>query len=88
MTRDALAGRYAGPGRTRLGLAVAGLAYLVSPLDVLPEAFLPLVGLVDDAVVAAWVAGSVLVATEDYASWRREAHELAPGAPEPDPRGR
>jgi uncharacterized membrane protein YkvA (DUF1232 family) len=73
MTRDALAGRYAGPGRTRLGLAVAGLVYLVSPLDVLPEAFLPIVGLVDDAVVAAWVAGSVLVATEDYAAWRSGA---------------
>jgi len=81
MTRDALAGRYTGPGRTRLGLAVAGLVYLVSPIDVLPEAFLPLVGLVDDAVVAAWVAGSVLVATEDYAAWRSGAP-----APEQPPR--
>jgi len=78
MTRDALAGRYTGPGRTRLGLAVAGLVYLVSPVDLVPELFLPVVGLVDDAVVAAWVAGSVLVATEDYAAWRSS------GAPAPE----
>lgn len=70
MVRDSVTGEYRGTGRSRLAVSAVGLLYLVSPLDVLPEAFLPLVGLLDDAVVAAWVAGSLLVATEDYVEWR------------------
>ena len=70
MVGDSVHGRYTGPGRSRLTWAAAGLAYLVSPVDALPEAWLPLVGLLDDGVVAAWVAGSLLSATEDYAAWR------------------
>ena len=70
MTRDALRGRWRGPGRARLALAALGVLYVVSPVDVVPEAFLPLVGLLDDATVAAWTAGSLLIATEDYAAWR------------------
>ncbi|MFB9377974.1 YkvA family protein [Kineococcus gynurae] len=72
MTRDALAGRWTGPGRTRLGLAALGVLYLISPVDVVPEALIPIVGLLDDAVVAAWAAGAALIATEDYARWRAE----------------
>ena len=67
---DSAGGRYRGPGRLRLAGAAAGLAYLVSPVDLLPEAVLPLLGLLDDGVVAAWVAGSLLSATEDHAAWR------------------
>lgn len=70
MVADSVRGRYTGAGRSRLAWAALGLVYVVSPVDALPEAWLPLVGLLDDGVVAAWVAGSVLVATEDYAAWR------------------
>jgi len=70
LVRDSLTGDYRGTGRSRLAVSAVGLLYLLSPLDVLPEALLPLVGLLDDAVVAAWVAGSLLVATEDYVQWR------------------
>jgi uncharacterized membrane protein YkvA (DUF1232 family) len=70
MVADSARGRYTGVGRSRLAWAAVGLTYLVSPVDALPEAWLPLVGLLDDGVVATWVAGSVLVATEDYAAWR------------------
>ncbi|WP_432524446.1 DUF1232 domain-containing protein [Kineococcus sp. SYSU DK006] len=85
MTRDSIAGGYRGPGRRRLAWSAVGLAYLLSPLDAAPEALLPLLGLLDDGVVAAWVAGSLLVATEDYAAWRaasRPAVPVAPVAPE------
>ena len=41
-----------------MGLA---LAYVVSPVDVMPEALMLLAGLGDDAVVLTWLAGAVLV---------------------------
>ncbi|WP_432489116.1 YkvA family protein [Kineococcus sp. SYSU DK018] len=74
MVADSTGGRYRGAGRTRLAGAAAGLVYLLSPVDLVPEAVLPLAGLLDDAVVAAWVAGSLLTATEDYAAWRARRH--------------
>ncbi|WP_337061150.1 YkvA family protein [Kineococcus sp. G2] len=70
LVSDTVGGRYRGPGRARLAGAALGLAYLVSPADAVPEAVLPLLGLLDDAAVAAWVAGALLSATEDYADWR------------------
>lgn len=80
MVGDSVRGRYTGAGRSRLAWAAVGLAYLVSPVDALPEAWLPLVGLLDDGVVAAWVAGSLLVATGDYAEWRA-GRPPVPGSP-------
>ncbi len=86
MVSDSIGGRYRGPGRSRLAGAAAGLAYLLSPADLVPEAVLPLVGVLDDAVVAAWVAGTLLTATEDYAAWR--ARRVAgPGAVDTGPGG-
>jgi uncharacterized membrane protein YkvA (DUF1232 family) len=70
MTRDVASGRFTGVARGRLVATAAALAYLVVPLDVIPEALLGVVGLVDDAVVAAWAAGSLLDATGRYLAWR------------------
>ena len=52
-----LVGRYPQLSRRRLALIVAGVAYLISPIDLIPELLLPLVGWADDAVVLAWLAG-------------------------------
>ncbi len=92
MVSDSIGGRYRGPGRPRLAGAAAGLAYLLSPADLVPEAVLPLVGVLDDAVVAAWVAGALLTATEDYAAWRARwdagAVDAGPGGTRRERRGR
>ena len=72
MVGDALAGRYAALGRGRLALLGLALAYLVSPLDVVPEAFVPLLGLVDDGVVALWLAGAFLAETDRFLAWERD----------------
>ena len=71
MVRGALSGRYAALGRGRLALLGLALAYLVSPLDVVPEAFVPLLGLADDGVVALWLGGAFLSETERYLAWER-----------------
>lgn len=64
-----LRGTYPGTDRSRLLLMGLALAYVVSPVDVMPEAFLMLAGLGDDAVVLSWLAGAVLVETERFLAW-------------------
>lgn len=71
MARDALSGRYPELPRGRLGLLVLALAYLVSPVDLVPEAFLALLGLADDAVVALWLGGALLGETDRFLEWER-----------------
>lgn len=64
-------GSYPGMGRGRLAALVLGVAYLVSPVDAMPELVLALFGLGDDAVVALWLAGAFLDETERYLAWER-----------------
>jgi uncharacterized membrane protein YkvA (DUF1232 family) len=71
MVGDALSGRYAALGRTRLAMLGLALAYLVSPVDLVPEAVVPLVGLADDGVVALWLAGAFLSETDRFLAWER-----------------
>lgn len=59
-------------GGKRLFLLAAATAYVVSPIDAVPEAFLLVVGLVDDAVMITWLAGAVLSETERFLEWERE----------------
>jgi uncharacterized membrane protein YkvA (DUF1232 family) len=80
MVGDALSGRYAALGRTRLAVLGLALAYLVSPVDLLPEAIVPLLGLADDGVVALWLAGAFLGETERFLAWERTRPALD-GAP-------
>jgi uncharacterized membrane protein YkvA (DUF1232 family) len=69
LVRDVLLGRYDGLSRGRLLLMALAVLYIVSPIDVLPEAFLTIPGLADDAAVAAWLVASLLGATSAYRIW-------------------
>jgi uncharacterized membrane protein YkvA (DUF1232 family) len=73
MLRATFTGRYDGKGRV-LGMIVA-LVYIISPIDLIPEAFFAFFGLADDAFVAVWLAGVILSETERFLVWerRREA---------------
>ncbi|MFN8080301.1 MAG: YkvA family protein [Kineosporiaceae bacterium] len=73
-----LNGRYPHLDRGRLLGAGLALLYLVSPIDLMPEAFLWIFGLGDDALVAAWLAGVVLSETETFLAWERATS--GPGA--------
>ncbi|PZM96042.1 MAG: hypothetical protein DIU79_06035 [Actinobacteria bacterium] len=66
-------------GRLRLALMGLALAYVLSPLDAVPEAILPLLGLIDDGVIIAWLAGSVLAETERFLSWEAARARVVPG---------
>ncbi|MQA96035.1 MAG: DUF1232 domain-containing protein [Streptosporangiales bacterium] len=62
----------------RLALMLLGLAYIVSPVDVLPE-FLPIIGVADDIGVLMWLVGSALGETERFLTWERERPQVVPG---------
>ena len=54
------------------------IAYLVSPIDLVPEAFLPVVGLIDDGVVALWLGGMFLSETERFMAWESDRRPPKP----------
>ncbi|MDI1460424.1 YkvA family protein [Catellatospora sp. KI3] len=67
MLAATLRGRYDGFGR--LALISAATLYVVSPVDVVPEAFLLVFGLVDDMIVVGWIAGALLSETDRFLAW-------------------
>ena len=67
-----LRGEYDGITRGRLAVLALGVVYVISPIDLIPEGILPLIGLADDSGVVAWLAGSLLGDTDRFLSWERE----------------
>ena len=74
LVRATLDGTYAGTTMGRLGLVAAAVAYVASPIDLLPEAFLPVVGAADDAFVIGWAVKAFVEETDRFVAW-----ELAQG---------
>ncbi|HLV58920.1 MAG TPA: YkvA family protein [Natronosporangium sp.] len=78
--------------RWRLVLMALAAAYVLAPVDVLPELLAGPLGLVDDAVVVSWLAGALLSETTRFLEWERQraaagsvasAGALADTAPSP-----
>lgn len=67
MVWQTLLGRY--DGGARVLLMLGGALYIVSPIDILPEALLLVPGLLDDAFIIAWLAGAILSETERFLRW-------------------
>ena len=70
MIRATARGEY--DGGMRVAMMAAMTAYVVSPIDILPEAALLIFGLADDAVMITWLAGTVLSETERFLEWEKE----------------
>ncbi|MFE9203739.1 YkvA family protein [Micromonospora sp. NPDC007230] len=77
MIRATAKGEY--DGGLRLALMAAATAYVVSPIDLLPEIPLAVLGLADDAVMVTWLAGSVLAETERFLEWEARQSSVIPG---------
>ncbi|NWN83210.1 MAG: DUF1232 domain-containing protein [Halomonas sp.] len=69
MLGDVLRGRFRPVPWTAILWMLAALAYLVSPLDLIPD-FLVLVGVLDDAVIVGWLLTRVDTALGPYRAWR------------------
>lgn len=72
-----LRGDYHGSTRGRLFMMAAAVLYIVSPIDLVPEAFLSVLGLADDAVVVSWLAAAFVNETESYLRWERTVRGTA-----------
>ena len=84
-------GQYTGVSAGRLALIAAGVAYIVSPVDLMPESLLLVLGLADDAMVLSWLAATLVNETEQFLAWERgvpagagaassrAAHQTVPG---------
>ena len=66
LLRDTFNGSYSGLGKGRLAAMSLALLYLISPVDLLPEALLTIPGLLDDAAVAVWLVAGLVSAADDY----------------------
>jgi uncharacterized membrane protein YkvA (DUF1232 family) len=76
-----MTGRYPGVTRGRLALMALAMLYVVSPVDLVPEAALLLLGMADDAMVLAWLAGALLAETDAFLAWE----DGGPPRPPADP---
>ena len=70
MMRATARGEY--DGGMRVAMMAVMTAYVLSPIDVIPEAALLIFGLADDALMITWLAGTVLSETERFLEWERQ----------------
>jgi uncharacterized membrane protein YkvA (DUF1232 family) len=77
MIKATAQGRY--DGGVRLAMMTAAAAYIASPVDLMPELLLAVFGLADDALMIAWLAGSVLAETERFLAWEARERVMEPG---------
>lgn len=66
MIRDTMSGDYDGLGKGRVLAMTMALAYLISPVDLIPEALLTIPGLVDDTAFAVWLLAAATTAADRY----------------------
>lgn len=79
LTKAVARGEYTGVSAAHLGLLAAAAAYVVSPLDLLPEALVGVIGLADDAVVLAWLAKTVAHDTDLFLEWEKRRRDTITG---------
>jgi uncharacterized membrane protein YkvA (DUF1232 family) len=65
-------------GGLRVAMMAAATAYVISPLDFIPDVLIP-IGLADDAVMVTWLVGSVLSETARFLEWEKERNRLVVG---------
>lgn len=84
LVRATLNGSYTGVSKGRLALMLVATGYIVSPLDLIPEAIVPVLGIADDALVLSWLATRFVEETERFLEWEAARTGMpyagAPGA--------
>jgi uncharacterized membrane protein YkvA (DUF1232 family) len=70
MLRGTLRGEYPHLSKGKIGMMGLGVAYIVSPLDVVPD-FLAVIGVVDDFGVFLWLMTALLAESGRYLDWER-----------------
>jgi uncharacterized membrane protein YkvA (DUF1232 family) len=86
MIKATMRGEYDGAGRLAM-MAMAG-AYIISPIDAVPEMFLLVLGLVDDVALVGYFTGALLDETERFLEWEKRRKNVIPGEVTPGVRKR
>jgi uncharacterized membrane protein YkvA (DUF1232 family) len=81
MVAAGFSGRYPHLDKRRVGVALLGVLYVLSPVDLIPELILPILGFGDDALVAAFSAGSLLSEAQAFLDWERSQTGEVPPPP-------
>ncbi|GAA1996029.1 hypothetical protein GCM10009799_23180 [Nocardiopsis rhodophaea] len=79
MVGKRLRGQYTELPASRLVMFLVAIAYIASPVDLVPELFIPVLGLADDIGVVLWLTSSVLGETERYLEWERRSTPYVQG---------
>jgi uncharacterized membrane protein YkvA (DUF1232 family) len=66
-------GRYRRLTGPKLAMMVFAVLYIISPIDFIPELFIPVLGVVDDIGVAVWLTSALLGETERYLHWEQRS---------------
>ena len=83
LVRATIRGEYHGTTTGRLFMIAVAVGYILSPIDVLPEAIFSVLGLADDAVLATWIAAALVNETESFLAWERTVRAAQGGAGTP-----
>ena len=74
---DIVHGRYKGYNATAIVMALAGVIYVISPLDVVPD-FLPF-GFLDDVSIITWIISKLSSELSKYEQWKNRLTHLPQG---------
>jgi len=75
LVRGILSGRYRRFPISSLALIVSGLLYFVWPLDLSPDV-VPVLGLLDDVTLLAWIVSSVRKDLDLFRDWEASANDV------------
>ena len=79
LVRATLDRSYPGVTPARLALVAAAAVYVASPVDLIPETVLPVVGLADDALVLRWAVRAFVEETDRFLVWEARRYAWRPG---------
>ena len=85
MIRAALRGEYDGLPIGRLVGMLGAIVYVLSPVDLVPEGLLSVIGLADDALLVTWLAGTLVNDTEAFLAWERGRRPATAAGPQDAP---
>jgi uncharacterized membrane protein YkvA (DUF1232 family) len=78
MVRAIRRGEYAGADMAKMAMMLGAVGYVVSPVDLFPEAIFMVAGLADDAIVVGWLAVTLVRLTDDFLDWEAN-RDAVPG---------
>lgn len=86
LVRSYLRREYTQVSVVSIGVTVLALAYVLAPIDLIPDA-IPLVGMLDDAAVVGFCLNTVKGELDQYRAWRGMPAAEPQGAAEDRPEG-